>query len=113
MTPLCFRLSISPKLFELETSMLLLDVLLTGLLSTSGNHIRELSQFFLHRLHDSESFFNIHFSGLKFNFQISIRGVFKAKYAAKCKTMDRLIDLCSMPGYSSNVYEVNDIIFVF
>ena len=24
----------------------------------------------LHRLHDSESFFNIHFSGLKFNFQI-------------------------------------------
>jgi len=24
----------------------------------------------LHRLHDSESFFNIYFSGLKFNFQI-------------------------------------------
>ena len=35
---------ISPKLFELETSMLLLDVLLIGLLSTSGNHIRELQR---------------------------------------------------------------------
>jgi len=67
--------------------------LLIGLLSTSGNHIRELQQTaILHRLHDSESFFNIHFSGLKFNFQISIRGVVKAKYAAEYKTMDRLID---------------------
>ena len=71
--------------------MLFLDVLLIGLLSTSGNHIRELQQT-AYRLHDSESVFNIHFSGLKFNFQISIRGVFKAKYAAEYKTMDRLID---------------------